>query len=319
MTHPCVRPNPLIVGPRKNRWTLAAFAVAVLAGCGNKAAETTATPTCTPACDGKACGDDGCGGFCGTCQDGEVCKVDGLCATPTGPDACAQSCSELGYECGDHCGASCGTCPTGETCVNHACECAPKCSAATCGQDNGCGGTCGPCAAAVTCSDCALRLEVVSMERDTQNLIRTVTVALDFSPPVGSPLPAMADLRFALSGPAELVEVALGESLIAAEKGFFNDPETGRPYRLLGDGTLQLLVMSTANTRPISGGRWLFLTFRLMPRAPDAAGYVPLTLSLVERPEILAPAAADAVLWGGAYGTPIVVWPDAPVEVEHAP
>ncbi len=33
---------------------------------------------CTPTCDGKACGDDGCGGSCGTCGDGLTCQ-DGQC------------------------------------------------------------------------------------------------------------------------------------------------------------------------------------------------------------------------------------------------
>ena len=28
---------------------------------------------CTPNCDGKKCGDDGCGGSCGKCDDGQVC------------------------------------------------------------------------------------------------------------------------------------------------------------------------------------------------------------------------------------------------------
>ncbi len=34
--------------------------------------------TCTPNCDNKSCGDDGCGGSCGTCKKGEKC-VSGKC------------------------------------------------------------------------------------------------------------------------------------------------------------------------------------------------------------------------------------------------
>ena len=33
---------------------------------------------CKPVCDGKACGDDGCGGQCGTCAENETCN-DGAC------------------------------------------------------------------------------------------------------------------------------------------------------------------------------------------------------------------------------------------------
>ncbi len=34
---------------------------------------------CIPNCGGKECGDDGCGGSCGSCQDGKICSSKGLC------------------------------------------------------------------------------------------------------------------------------------------------------------------------------------------------------------------------------------------------
>ena len=45
---------------------------------------------CTPDCMGKFCGDDGCGGSCGACEDGGVCS-DGVCLYPYWID------SETGY------------------------------------------------------------------------------------------------------------------------------------------------------------------------------------------------------------------------------
>ena len=39
---------------------------------------------CLPACAGKQCGDDGCGGDCGACPGTEVCMATGQCAIPTG-------------------------------------------------------------------------------------------------------------------------------------------------------------------------------------------------------------------------------------------
>ncbi|MBM4372374.1 MAG: thrombospondin type-1 domain-containing protein, partial [Deltaproteobacteria bacterium] len=44
---------------------------------------------CVPSCAGKICGDDGCGGSCGTCSDGnpcslDVCQAGGTCTFPAG-------------------------------------------------------------------------------------------------------------------------------------------------------------------------------------------------------------------------------------------
>ena len=47
---------------------------------------TDATDSCTPVCEGKVCGDDGCGGVCGDCTDGLTC-VEGACALAVG-DSC---------------------------------------------------------------------------------------------------------------------------------------------------------------------------------------------------------------------------------------
>jgi len=71
---------------------------------------TGCTP-CVPACEGKECGDDGCGGLCGQC-------------TWDGPFYCAgSSCAwaDWGYcngrNCGDDgMGGSCGACPEGWEC-----------------------------------------------------------------------------------------------------------------------------------------------------------------------------------------------------------
>ena len=44
---------------------------------------------CKRACTGKTCGDDGCGGSCGTCPSGQQCN-NGTCATPTCSPACVR-------------------------------------------------------------------------------------------------------------------------------------------------------------------------------------------------------------------------------------
>ncbi len=135
---------------------------------------------CTPDCDDKVCGDDGCGGDCGDCGEDLVCEA-GLCLPPeyslscegrcgeTGincdcdeacftlgsccADICVEFCFDLlGCTCGDgdcegletceNCPADCG-CEEGDICLNEIC-CAPNCQSKQCGGD-GCGGTCGAC------------------------------------------------------------------------------------------------------------------------------------------------------------------------------
>lgn len=64
--------------------------------------------TCVPDCQGKECGDDGCGGFCGQCPAPKRCQANQVCE-------CRPQCT--GQACGDDgCGGSCGSCPAGKFC-----------------------------------------------------------------------------------------------------------------------------------------------------------------------------------------------------------
>jgi hypothetical protein len=66
---------------------------------------------CTPLCTGKQCGDDGCGGSCGSCASGQTCDGSGQCSG----GGCTPQCD--GMACGDDgCGGSCGSCGDGQTC-----------------------------------------------------------------------------------------------------------------------------------------------------------------------------------------------------------
>ena len=103
---------------------------------------------CTPDCDGRDCGDDGCSGSCGSCDAGETCSAAGVCEGECTPDC-------TGLDCGDDgCGGSCGDCDAGETCEEGLCvgECTPDCTDLECGDD-GCGGSCGDCADDETCEE----------------------------------------------------------------------------------------------------------------------------------------------------------------------
>ncbi len=105
---------------------------------------------CTTNCTGRQCGDDGCGGQCGTCAGGYSC-TSGWCIASCTPQCMTADGWRL--ECGsDGCGGQCGTCPTGASCQNGQCipSCTPSCGGRTCGAD-GCGGQCGYCWDGATC------------------------------------------------------------------------------------------------------------------------------------------------------------------------
>jgi thiol-disulfide isomerase/thioredoxin len=84
-----------------------------------QAGEEAKVEVCTPDCTGRQCGDNGCGGSCGSCYnssgavDPALCQQDGTCCTPS----CA------GKVCGDDgCGSQCGSCGDGLECVSGACQ-----------------------------------------------------------------------------------------------------------------------------------------------------------------------------------------------------
>jgi hypothetical protein len=101
------------------------------------AGDVPGSDVCQPNCDGKECGDDGCGGTCGSCCPGIPC-IDGIC------NCAPLDCS--GKECGpDGCCGSCGECPAGFECVDWKCEdTSDPCFGKQCGPD-GEGGSCGTC------------------------------------------------------------------------------------------------------------------------------------------------------------------------------
>lgn len=102
---------------------------------------------CFPQCEGRECGDDGCGGICGYCPYGYLCKV-GLCVEYCVPDCTQKACGD------DGCGGLCGDCEENEFCgEDFACHlkgCVPACGGKECGPD-GCGGSCGACPGGQVC------------------------------------------------------------------------------------------------------------------------------------------------------------------------
>jgi hypothetical protein len=88
---------------------------------------------CTPACDNKECGSDGCGGSCGSCSDDEVCNQEGLCVPNCEECAPWQDCVD--GVCEDP--PSMGNCPNGGAMLSADCQGAPTdgCCSGEDGQD----------------------------------------------------------------------------------------------------------------------------------------------------------------------------------------
>ncbi len=139
------------------------YRIEAVDGAGNVAMTPTEgafdTPACTPACEGKACGPDGCGGECGTCGPDQECNAKGLCYGGPGCETqwwpgcggcqceacvCAMDsyCCWSAWDdmCVDECMTECGGCGS----------CTPNCGGKECGSD-GCGGSCGSCPQGMGC------------------------------------------------------------------------------------------------------------------------------------------------------------------------
>lgn len=128
---------------------------------GGTAATGGGGASCVPACNGRSCGPDGCGGVCGACGATEQC-VSGQCECL--PESDAEFCANAQRACdsftgADRCGVtrtvSCGQCAAPRTCGGGGtagqCGCTPQCNGKVCGAD-GCGGSCGTCPTNSTCA-----------------------------------------------------------------------------------------------------------------------------------------------------------------------
>lgn len=98
------------------------WAAAITDGGACAGIHATCAATCTPDCEGKQCGDSGCGYECATCDPGFICSDEFTCET------CTVECG--GAECGpSNCpGVDCGTCDAGSLCQEGTCVEVPHCT-----------------------------------------------------------------------------------------------------------------------------------------------------------------------------------------------
>jgi len=110
------------------------------------------TPACVPDCQARVCGDDGCNGFCGSCDPAEICSAGACKGTSLVGQPCDQNGDQLCDGVTDVVVCSGGSwivsqaCGTDEPCADAVCvyTCQPDCDGRVCGDD-GCGDFCGSC------------------------------------------------------------------------------------------------------------------------------------------------------------------------------
>lgn len=297
-------------------WTVGLLSICLVVGCDmdggvepteTGSAEGTTVTGCTPACDGETCGDDSCGGRC-ACRSGFECDDDGICMEQP---ACIPQCD--GSRCDDGCGGECRcaeglVCNAGHECVRPV-ECVETCSEAHYECGNICGVDCGSCGQDETCSlgKCKSSWSSLMLRLEEAHKVSgriEARLAVEFDPADGQALPRMADLRLALEGAADLqIEaVSLGSALEKAGKTLFTDALTGKPWQVLPDGAVQLLVYSSQNVTEVGAGRWLTIVVS-MRDVSDAK------LHLVRSQGLFAPLSADSAVQESAYDLPITVTP----------
>ena len=130
--------------------------------------------TCLPACENKECGPNGCGGWCGECDDYLLCTVDSCidthCVHDIQPFSCVFDgfCVASGTEHPDNPCWKCkpsvsqsewtaledsAPCGAAKVCyLGECCTATDNCEGMVCGDD-GCGGICGECNCGESCQD----------------------------------------------------------------------------------------------------------------------------------------------------------------------
>lgn len=101
---------------------------------------------CAASCAGRECGDDSCGGSCGSCPTGRVCDGSGQCVCPAGQTDCGGRCAATGTACPTSGDTQCGAFAGEMTCTGDDVVCSTTLRTS---------GTCTPCGAAsglCTCS-----------------------------------------------------------------------------------------------------------------------------------------------------------------------
>lgn len=203
----------------------------------------------------RACGDDGCGGSCGTCPDSAPFCTQNGCSAECIPDCAARACGD------DGCGGSCGQCTSAMPfCSDGQCvqDCDPACDGRSCGAD-GCGGECGTCEAPLVCQTSTGACATAPGENVT--LVGQVVATQDGAPLAdvtvsSEDLSAVTDSsgRFEINGlPTGTVEVVATKDLYMEYRAQIFAVSGENPLRieLRGESRIVGTVLSSDSMNPI--------------------------------------------------------------------
>ena len=209
---------------------------------------------CTPSCEARECGDDGCGGDCGACETGHQCTPDGACECAPHQDAACLGQKVVWVDGCGNAGETKQVCPPGTECEAGKCQtCQPTGQLQCAGGNVAVLDTCGHTSTvAVQCSDDEVCVDAECAPATSPYNGDFLLVA---DPPTvaGATLPEMI-LTVALT-PDDKAELTLddgspeptvlggalnGQSLSASSSSELDEP----------GGTLELLVLNVLFSTP---------------------------------------------------------------------
>jgi hypothetical protein len=144
---------------------------------------------------------------------------------------------------------------------------------------------------------------VLNKESSNETLT-ALTLVVDYFPTSMEPRPRIADVRLDVPAGLVLDSLTLGIAGTSASKELYVDPETGSPWKLRSDGSIQALVVALDNSNSLESGRLLTYTFSIP--APQAGS---VSVNIVKRDQTFAPPDSDSALDATAYGNSLEVSP----------
>ena len=100
------------------------------------------------------------------------------------------------------------------------------------------------------------------------------------------------------------MRISAGIAGSSASKELYVDPESGSPWKIRGDGSIQALIIALDNNNSLESGRLLTYTFSIP--SPQAG---PVSVNIVKRDQTFAPPDSDGAIGATPYDNVLEVSP----------